>query len=440
MSDGEFGLISLWFAKNTLMKTSTVQRIALSAALMAGAFLGLQSCERGSTPVKLTTPKLPATVFEYLKVKLPGGNIFDVKAKMSELAFGFTSTDPRNMGGFAPNTLDAELQQSIEAINNHSVQLGRVLFYDTRLSINNTVSCASCHNQALSFSDNQAVSTGFGGRKTTRNAMALATPVLHSNMFWDSRVRGTLELSLVPVFNHIEMGMESESMLVQKLAQTDYYKDLFKAAYGDETISQKRIAMALSHFMNSMVSRNSKFDQVMATDANGNPKPMAQFNALEQMGHDLFFSERMRCSKCHNGENFAAPDLPTQDPDMGPYGNPTPDNPNASAGTANIGLNITTGDAGRMDGKFRIPTLRNIELTGPYMHDGRFQTLDEVLNHYSGGIQNHPTLDENLKGADGKPLHMNMTQIEKDALKAFLFTLTDHTFITDPKFSNPFAN
>ncbi|MFZ9755188.1 MAG: cytochrome-c peroxidase, partial [Bacteroidia bacterium] len=104
------------------------------------------------------------------------------------------------------------------------------------------------------------------------------------------------------------------------------------------------------------------------------------------------------------------------------------------------GLNITTGGAGRMDGKFRIPTLRNIELTGPYMHDGRFQSLDEVLNHYSGGIQNHPSLDENLKGADGKALKMNLTQIEKDALKAFLFTLTDYTFISDPKFSNPFAN
>ncbi|MFZ9970052.1 MAG: cytochrome-c peroxidase [Bacteroidia bacterium] len=422
------------------MKTRHIQRIALSTALLAGAFLGLQSCDRGSAPVKLSAPKLPAVVYEYLNVKLPGGGLFDVKAKMSELAFGFSNIDPRNTGGFAPNTLNAELVESINAINNNSVQLGRVLFYDPRLSINNTVACASCHNQALSFTDNQAVSTGFGGRKTTRNAMALATPVLHSNMFWDSRVRGTLELSLVPVFNHVEMGMEDGAMLIQKLNQTEFYKALFKAAYGDETITQKRVALALSHFMNAMVSRNSKFDQVMATDANGKPNPQAQFSALEKMGHDLFFSERLRCSKCHNGENFAAPDLPTQNDDPGPYGNPTPDNPNASAGTANIGLNITTGDAGRMDGKFRIPTLRNIELTGPYMHDGRFQSLDEVLNHYSGGIQNHPSLDENLKGADGKALKMNLTQIEKDALKAFLFTLTDYTFISDPKFSNPFAN
>lgn len=156
----------------------------------------------------------------------------------------------------------------------------------------------------------------------------------------------------------------------------------------------------------------------------------SNYNALEQMGKDLFFSDRARCSRCHTGENLSAP----EDPGSG-YSAPT------VAGTANIGLNRIYVDNGKSDGKFRIPSLRNVEITGPYMHDGRFTSLDQVVDHYSRGIQPHPHLDKNLMVTGGTaPVRLNFSQEEKDALVAFLRTLTDVTFLTDKKFSDPFAN
>jgi cytochrome c peroxidase len=313
------------------------------------------------------------------------------------------------------------MQEASSTFSNASATLGRVLFYDKRMSLNNTVSCGSCHHQAVGFSDRMPVSVGFGGKTTKRNSMSINNPVQFNNLFWDSRAQSTMDLSLRPVFDHIEMGMESDEMLEKKLAATDFYGPLFEKAFGSPEVTRRKVSLAITHFLSSMVSMNAKKDLVDAGKA--------KFSMMEQMGHDLFFSERTGCFKCHSGNNFSAPDDPG-----GSYGAPT------VAGTANIGLDKSYADNGKGNGKFRIPSLRNIELSAPYMHDGRFNTLDAVVDHYSHGVQAHPHLDANMKDKNGQPKKMNFTQEEKDAMVAFLRTLSDPLFTKDPKYSDPFAN
>ena len=169
-----------------------------------------------------------------------------------------------------------------------------------------------------------------------------------------------------------------------------------------------------------MTSFNSKFDQGVKTK-------FTNFTALEKAGHEIFFSARAKCSECHAGSNFNAPEQ-----DFSGYGSP------AVKGTANIGLAVVYTDKGKEDGKFKIPTLRNIALTGPYMHDGRFNSLREVINHYSEGIQFHEQLDEKFKHHDGTVKGLKFNEVEKIALEAFLRTLSDEEYIKEVKFSDPF--
>jgi cytochrome c peroxidase len=358
------------------------------------------------------TPQLPSTPYDYMTVSTPTG---DLDIRFMFLKDGFTNpgpfVDPR--GSFKGN----------DDMSNATAALGRVLFYDKRLSINNTVACASCHNQNMAFSDGQSFSAGFGNKRTGRNSMAIINPLAMNSLFWDSRADNALDLSLRPVFNHIEMGMETDAILVQKIGNEAFYKDLFYKAYGTETPTRDKIARAISDFLNSMVTTNSKFDM-------GKTNNFADFTAMEKLGKDLFFSSRLNCTSCHAGQNFSAPDNPGSGD---AYSSPT------VKGTANIGLDVNYADNGKGNGKFRIPSLRNIGLTAPYMHDGRFATLADVIEHYNSGIQAHPDLDANLK-EKGLPKRMNLTPIEKLAVIAFLNTLTDHKFVSDPKYSNPFKN
>jgi cytochrome c peroxidase len=216
------------------------------------------------------------------------------------------------------------------------------------------------------------------------------------------------------------MGMESPDKLVAKIGAASYYSELFKNAYGTNEVTQAKISDAITQFLCSMVSANSKFDK-------GEDNNFANFNALEKRGHDLFFSNDAKCSQCHTGSNFSAPDFPG-----GEYGSPE------IKGTANIGLDIIYKDNGKSNGQFRIPSLRNIALTAPYMHDGRFTSLDQVVEHYNSGVQNHRNLDPKLLGSNGNPQRLNLSEIDKMALVAFLRTLTDESLITDKKFSDPF--
>jgi len=297
--------------------------------------------------------------------------------------------------------------------------LGRVLFYDSKMSKNNSIACASCHKQELAFADGNKVSEGFGGKLTHRNSMSLANPILNSTFFWDGRSRSLQDLSLRPVFNHVEMGMDNEAELIRKLADEPYYDELFIDAYGTSVISTEKIQDALSQFISSIVSDDSKFDEGMTTQ-------FANFNELEKHGMALFFSENANCSSCHNGVNFASPTAASFD---NPY--------MQTAGTTNIGLDIVYEDPGFADGQFKIPSLRNIALTAPYMHDGRFETLRDVLDHYNEEIQPHHKLDSKLH-TNGAPKRLGLTELDLDALEAFLNTLSAKSVLIDERYSNPF--
>ncbi len=371
-----------------------------------------------------TTPYLPTSVLNYSPTDIP-----------------------EHFNGALPFPFDVDgnsiHDDSALEINSDMATLGRVLFYDNRLSLNNTISCASCHKQANGFADPVASSVGFKGKVTPRNSMTIVNPIMNNNLFWDSRASSIRGLVLEPVQNHIEMGMESIDKLSVKLSETSFYPELFQKAYGSEQVTENRIADALMQFLMSMMSYKSKWDA-------GVEQNFANFNALETMGKELFFSQRTQCSGCHSGVNFSAPDG-FGNFDMRFLGNSTGDliftddfggfgggEYFESQGTANIGLDMVYKDKGRGNGNFKIPSLRNIGLTAPYMHDGRFNTLEEVINHYDQNIQPHSDLDSKFRASNDTPKRMNLSNLEKRALEAFLHTLTDDSFVKDVRFSDPF--
>lgn len=303
--------------------------------------------------------------------------------------------------------------------------LGRVLFYDVRLSANNTVSCASCHLQANGFSDGRRLSIGFEGGETGRNSMGLANARYYNNghFFWDERA-GTLEQQvLLPIQDDVEMGLTLDE-LVSKVREGKYYEPLFTATYGSSVVSTERIANALAQFVRSMVSYQSKFDEGIVLVGGDEDDDFPNFSELENLGKDLFFSGRTQCSGCHETVAFSGD---------------APRNNGLNAVNVDLGLGAITGNP-RDNGKFKVNSLRNIELTAPYMHDGRFETLDEVIEFYNRGIQNNPNLDQRLRTNNMNVRRMNLNTREREALVAFLRTLTDEEFINDEKFSNPFQD
>lgn len=340
---------------------------------------------------------LPETPYNYTKPDLP---------EHFRVGGSFLPPNPLPSGASFPDSLP---------ITDAGATLGRVLFYDTRLSLNNRVSCGTCHQQALAFSDGEQFSEGFEGAMTSRNTMSLVNPLTEANFFWDMRSPGIEHVVAQPILNHKEMGMESFEDLTLKLAAVTYYEALFTEAFGDATINKARISSALAMFLSSMVSCHATYDEAYATH-------FSSFTTQQQAGHALF---KTHCANCHGGIEFRG------------WGQ----------GMANIGLELEYADKGMgarergMEGVFKIPSLRNVALTAPYMHDGRFQTLEEVIEHYSTGIQSHPNLDVRLIDGwqiGGDPIRLDFTQVQTAALVAFLETLSDKELVNDPKFSNPF--
>ena len=331
---------------------------------------------------------LPATPFNYANIVLP--NSFLTNAVRNE------DNTPIN-----------------NPITDHGATLGRVLFYDKNLSKNNTISCASCHIQANGFSDTNRLSTGFEGGLTGRNSMGLANARFYQNgrFFWDERAESLEEQTLMPVQDLVEMGL-TLAELEDKLSREEHYISLFTNAFGDATISSERVALALSQFIRSMVSYESKFDEGLA-QVNNIENDFPNFTVSENRGKALFISNRARCFDCHNTTVFVG-DAPR-----------------------NIGLDATITDEGAGGGRFKVPSLRNIELTAPYMHDGRFTNLNQVIEHYNSGVQNNPNLDNRLRQGN-VARRLNLTNEEKQSLVDFLLTLTDNNFITDEKYGNPF--
>jgi cytochrome c peroxidase len=312
---------------------------------------------------------------------------------------------------------------SNNAVTDWGATLGRVLFYDKILSFNNSISCGTCHKQSLSFADDQAFSIGFDGRLTKRNSMSLINVKFYRNgrFLWDERGTSLETQTLLPIIDHIEMGMPGLDELVNRLKTKLYYPVLFKRAFGSETISSSRVGDALAQFIRSIISYQSKFDEGR-TIINSARSPYPNFTAQENEGKQLFFNPLLGCNSCHKTETFTSP---------------SPKNNGLEIPSIDQGVGAITGNPAQT-GNFKVPSLKNIELTAPYMHDGRFKTLEEVVEHYNSGIMPHPNLSSQLRNPDNTPVRLHLTSDEKTALIAFLKTLTDRNIVAELKFSDPF--
>lgn len=345
-------------------------------------------------------------------------------------------------------------------VNSSYATLGRVLFYDKKLSVNDGVACASCHQQQFAFANNTRFDRGFDGKFLGRNSPSIQgfrgfgnfsagdiTPSQNNQakvlLFWDGRQSNLSDMVMNPVLNHKEMNMPDFESLVQKLNSTPYYRQLFSNAFGDETISQERIALALEAFVCCLNTKT-----VSASNPIVNTIPtLSEVVTLEDMGKFLFHT-KYNCAQCHDQrtQNAMPPgSTPVTEPQ--PYSTPpAPEPGKPSNAMFNIGLDQIsidkglgnlTGAAGDV-GLFKVPTLQNIAFTAPYMHDGRFATLDEVLEHYSHNIKPNANLSPKFKDFDGSAKQLNILPAEKNAIIAFLKTLKDDDFLTSPMYSDPF--
>ncbi len=301
--------------------------------------------------------------------------------------------------------------------------LGRVLFYDTKLSKNYKLSCASCHQQQFGFTDTAILSKGFMGGNTGRHSMALANARYYINgrFFWDERAATLEEQVLRPIQDKVEMGLTLDTLL-ERLKHSPYYPVLFKRAFGTAEINATYVSKALAQFVRSMVSYQSKYDEgrVMVTDRNAD---FPNFTAQENLGKHIFMTNlNVNCFGCHNTDAFITDN---------------PRNNGLKATSTDQGIFIHTQNSQDI-GKFKAPSLKNVALRGRYMHDGSLQGLMAVIEQYNSNIQMSPTLDGHLIDGFGGPQTMNLTLTEKEALKSFLETLTDNKMIVDPKFSSPF--
>ncbi|MEQ8323896.1 MAG: cytochrome c peroxidase [Vicingaceae bacterium] len=308
------------------------------------------------------------------------------------------------------------------------IALGRQLFYEPLLSRNGTQSCGSCHNQAFAFTDNGLrVSVGIDGIAGNRNSMQIVNAGLRRSLFWDGRSRNLEEQALEPINNPIEMH-ETWTRAADKLNQIKAYREMSYLAFGEVFLDSMLMTKAIAQFERSLISGNSKFDKWKRGEV--------QLTPQETFGRQLFMRDREEikdaqgniiqiipgadCFHCHGEITDFSDEL-----------------------FHNNGLDEVFVDQGRFDvtnndfdrGKFKTPSLRNVEFTGPYMHDGRFKSLDEVIDFYSEGLKFSPTIDPLMKNVSIGGVRLNPD--EKAALKAFLLTLSDEDFLTNPDFGPP---
>jgi cytochrome c peroxidase len=318
-------------------------------------------------------------------------------------------------------------------LTQESVKLGRRLFYDPRLSANGKVSCSTCHIQRLAFTDGRATGVGVSGRPLAFNSMSLANLMWGpQRFFWDGRVATLEEQALVPLQHADEMAQDL-GRLVAQLGADPTYRKLFEAAYGE--ISAANIARALASFERTLISANSRYDQFLRGEITLDPQ--------EELGRKLFMAHPdvkvslrgANCIDCHSqfltgGSSARYDGFSNNGLDEEEHLQP--------------GLQALTGNPAHR-GMFKVPSLRNIALTAPYMHDGRFQTLEEVLDHYDRGIKNSSSLSPLIVEADNRDavakgkISLHLAAGEKAAIIAFLHTLTDQEFVTAEPFSDPFA-
>jgi cytochrome c peroxidase len=292
------------------------------------------------------------------------------------------------------------------ALSEDGFVLGRKLFYDMRLSRDSTVSCGSCHQQVSAFAhSNHNFSHGIEGQFTKRNSPGLFNLAWHSSFMWDGGINHIEVQPAAPITNAIEMDETLENV-VAKISADAGYRQLFANAFGDEEVTTQRMFRAISQFQAMLISDSSKYDAYLRGESTLTPQ--------EANGLALF---RQHCESCHaeplfTDHSFRNNGLPVE-PTLNDWGR----------------MGITQNPADSL--KFKVPSLRNIGFTYPYMHDGRFATLEEVVDHYRSGIVASPTLDSQLVGG------INLTNTERDELILFLGTLNDEAFINDPRFAEP---
>ncbi|WP_196886230.1 cytochrome-c peroxidase [Aureivirga sp. CE67] len=308
-------------------------------------------------------------------------------------------------------------------LTKNGVELGRRLFYEKTLSEDNSMSCASCHVQKDAFSDIRRFSEGVKGLPGKRQAMAVFNMAWNDNkFFWDGRANLLRDQSLLPIQDHLEMNETLDNVILKLKANADYV-ERFQDVFEDGEINSFNISLALEQFMNSIVSNNSKYDKFLQNKAN--------LSASEERGRVLYFRAYDplkpnqafgNCIDCHGGANFENDSYMNNGLDT-------------DEEMTDLGRGAVTERA--VDrGTFKIPSLRNIELTPPYMHDGRFETLEEVIDHYNSGVKLSTTLNPTMLSLANEGSKMN--EQDKKDLIAFLKTLTDYDLVTNPKYSDPF--
>lgn len=305
-------------------------------------------------------------------------------------------------------------------LTEEGIALGRKLFWDPILSLDSTQSCSSCHSPEFGFTDNGLpTSTGVQGQNGSRNSMPIVNLVYGDGFFWDGRAATLHQLALIPIEDPLEMD-ENLNRVVQKLDQSSFYPDDFRAAFGTAEVTPERIGLALEQFVLTFISGESKFDRFTRGEL--------QLSASEMRGLAIF-----------NGDPEANQNQPAGDcfhcHGQGLFTNNKFMNNGLDSIPSDLGFYITTGN--EFDkGKFKVPSLRNVALTAPYMHDGRFNSLFEVVEFYNSGVHvNSPNLDAQMHSIQNG---LNLTSSEIADLVNFLETLTDTAFINNPNFRSPF--
>jgi cytochrome c peroxidase len=366
--------------------------------IIGAALLALTGCQHDSDPV---TPNDP------------DGPVVPPTAYVLQRPPNFPAPEPAP----ANNPLTVE-----------GVALGRRLFYETALSMDNTVSCGSCHHQELAFTDGRARAQGVNGTISPRSSMSLANLAWEPKLTWDGAANSLETQARIPIENPVEMH-QSLTAGVAHLQANPAYPSLFRKAFGSSTITEDNVLKALAQFERTLISSNSRYDQFRAGNRTAmtsseieglrlfNTHPSPNINpALTLRGGN--------CGDCHSGELFT---------------NHTFSNNGLDATFTDLGLGLQTGQP-TDNGKFRVPSLRNIALTAPYMHDGRFGTLAQVLDHYNEHvILNSPNIDPLMLNTSNtiNRFTLELTADEKAKIIAFLQTLTDTTFTHDRRFSRP---
>jgi cytochrome c peroxidase len=308
-------------------------------------------------------------------------------------------------------------------LTEQKVLLGRMLFHETMLSKDGSQACASCHLQADGFSDSNRFSVGVEGLRGNRQAMPVFNMAWHTNeFFWDGRATLLRDQALMPIQDPLEMNETLENVIT-KLSGSKMYRDQFVRAYDDEEITEEKMGLALEQFMLSIVSNQSKYDRYLAGEVALSDSE-ERGRVLFEMEYNPFFPEfsGADCTHCHGGKNFENDQYMNNGLDT-------------DAAFTDLGReNVTQSASDRA--KFKVPSLRNVGITAPYMHDGRFQTLEQVVNHYNQGIRSSSTVDPTVENTRESGLFL--TPQDKTDLVNFLHTLTDEVMMNEPAYQSPF--